>query len=84
MGVKLKYYNFTLTTTHTPTEEKVAVAKEEFYILVEKVCDTVPNYDMTTILGYFNTKVGKRVLFFIQHVEGTAFTVKQVIMENEE
>jgi len=84
MGVKLKYYNLTLITTHTPTEEKDEAAKEEFYILLKKACDTVPNYDMTTILGDFNTKVGKRVLFFIQHVEGTAFTGKQMIMENEQ
>jgi hypothetical protein len=51
MGVKLKYYNLTLKTTHAPTEEKDEVAKEEFYILLEKVCDEVPNHDMTTILG---------------------------------
>jgi len=51
---------------------------------LEKVCDAVPNYDMTIIQGDFNTKVGKRVLFFIQHVEGTAFTTKQMIMENEQ
>jgi hypothetical protein len=45
MGVKLKYYNLTLITTHGPA------AKEEFYILLEKVCDAVPNYDMKTILN---------------------------------
>jgi len=59
MGVKLKYYNLTLVTTHAPNEEKVEVAKEEFYIVLKKVCDAVPNYDMATILWDFNTKVGK-------------------------
>jgi uncharacterized protein YqhQ len=60
MEVQLKYYNLTLLTTHAPTEEKVEVAKEEFYILLKKVCDAVPNYDMTKILRDLgNTKVGK-------------------------
>jgi len=51
MGAKLKYYNLTLITTHSPAEEKDEEAKEEFYIVLEKVCDAVPNYGMKTILN---------------------------------
>jgi hypothetical protein len=49
----------TLASKHAPNEEKDEVAKEEFYSSLEKVCDAVPNYDMKTELGDFNTEVGK-------------------------
>jgi len=35
---------------------------------------------MKTLLGNLSTKVGK--VSYIHHVEGTAFTMKQMIMEN--
>jgi len=57
--VKIQYYNMTLISTHTPNEDKDDVAKEEFYSSVEKVCDAFSNYDMKTLLGDFNAKVGK-------------------------
>jgi len=44
--------------------------------------DTVFNYNMQTILGDFNTEVGKESSY-IRHVEGTAFITKQAIMKNE-
>ena len=40
-----------MISTHTPTEGKDEVAKEEFYSSLEKVCDVVPNYDMKRVLG---------------------------------
>jgi hypothetical protein len=57
--VKLQYYNMTLISTHTPSEDKYEVAKEEFYSSLEKVCDAFSNYDMKTALGNFNAEVGK-------------------------
>ena len=57
--VKFKYYTLTLAWKHAPNEEKDEVAKEEFYSSLEKVCDAVPNYDMKTELGDFNTEAGK-------------------------
>jgi hypothetical protein len=45
-----------LISTHTPTE----VAKADFYSSLGKVCDEVPNYYMKTVIGDFNTKVGKQ------------------------
>jgi exonuclease III len=57
--IKLKYYNLTMISTHSPTEEKEEAVKEEFYNSLEKACDTIPNYDMKVTLGDFNAKVGK-------------------------
>jgi hypothetical protein len=37
---------------------------------------------MKTVLGDFNTRVGNENSY-IQYVEGTSFTTKQMIMENE-
>ena len=55
-------------------EEKVEAAKVEFY--------AVPNYKMEIILGDFSTTAGNEYSY-IQQVEGTSFTTKQMIMENE-
>jgi hypothetical protein len=49
-----------LISTQAPTKEKHEAVKEKFYSSLEKVCNTVPNYDMETILGDFNAKVRKK------------------------
>jgi hypothetical protein len=41
-----------LISTHTPTEEKDEVAREEYYSSLVKVCDAGPNYDTKTVQGY--------------------------------
>jgi endonuclease/exonuclease/phosphatase family metal-dependent hydrolase len=57
--VKLIFYNLAMISIHAPTEEKEDLVKEHFYMSLEKVCDTIPNYDMKVILGDFNVKVRK-------------------------
>jgi hypothetical protein len=47
-------------STHAPTEEKDEVAKEEFYILLEKACVAVLNYDFEAVLGDVSVKAGSR------------------------
>ena len=49
--VTVKYDNLTLISTHAPSEEKDEVAKAEFYSSLERVCDTVTNYKLKTLLG---------------------------------
>jgi hypothetical protein len=56
---ELKYYNWTLTSTHAPTDEKDVVAKENCYSSLEKLRDAVPNYDLKTVLRHLNAKFGK-------------------------
>jgi endonuclease/exonuclease/phosphatase family metal-dependent hydrolase len=48
-----------MISIHAPTEEKEDLVKEQFCMSLEKVCDTIPNYDMKVILGDFNAKIGK-------------------------
>jgi hypothetical protein len=49
---------------------------------LEKVCDAVPNYDMKTVLGDLALKLEMNPVY-IQHVVGTALTMKQMLMENK-
>ncbi|PSN43357.1 hypothetical protein C0J52_15566 [Blattella germanica] len=62
--VKLKFYNLTLIAVHAPTEDKTDQVKEEFYTRLEKICDSVPNYDMMIVLGDFNAQVGKESFLY--------------------
>jgi hypothetical protein len=46
------------------------------------VCDTVPDYDMKTVIGDLTLKLEKSPIY-TKHVESTVFTTKQMIMEKE-
>ena len=65
-----------------PTEKTNEVAEEEFYSSLEKVCDVFTYSSMKRVLWDFNAEIKKSPIY-IQHVDGTAFTMKQIIMENE-
>jgi hypothetical protein len=68
----------------TSTEGKDEATKEEFYSALEKVCDAVPNYDKKTALGDFMLKLeDSPMCIYIQHVDGTDFRTKQMLLENE-
>jgi len=49
---------------------------------LEKVRDAFPDYDMKRVIGDLTLKLEKSPIY-IQHVEGTVFTTKQMIMEKE-
>jgi len=72
-----------LISTHAPSEEKDEVAKVEFYSSLERICDAAPSYKLKTVRGDLNTKVGKKSYLYPKHVQGTAFTTKQMIKENK-
>jgi len=50
---------------------------------LEKVSGVVPNYNVKTVLGDLGKLKVEKSPVYIQHVEGTAFTTIQMIMENE-
>jgi hypothetical protein len=74
-----------LISTQAPTEERHKAVKDKFYSSLAKLCNTVPNYDMKTILGDLTAKVGKKKKspIYSQQVEVIAFTTKQMTMENK-
>jgi hypothetical protein len=59
--------------------KKNAVAKEEFYTSLEKVCDAVRHDSSNKGL---NAKLEKSPIY-IQHLEGTVFTTTKMMVEKE-
>jgi hypothetical protein len=55
-------YIFVLNV-HAPTEDKTDDVKDSFYEELERVFDKFPQYHMKSLLGDFNTKVGKEDIF---------------------
>jgi hypothetical protein len=51
-----KFYNYSLTCAHAPTEDKDKEEKENFYDELEKAYDECPRSDVKLILGDFNAK----------------------------
>jgi hypothetical protein len=63
LRLKGKFYNITLINVQAPTEEKMEEEKDTFYDDLQKVYDKVPKYDIVTILGVLNAKIGKEKVY---------------------
>jgi hypothetical protein len=48
---------------HAPTEGKSFDPKDSFYEELKRVLCQIPKYHMKIVLGVFNEKVGKEVVF---------------------
>jgi hypothetical protein len=48
---------------HAPSEEKSDDSKDSFYGELEQVFDYFLKYDMKILLGDFNAKVGRKIIF---------------------
>jgi hypothetical protein len=48
---------------HSPTEDKTDGVKDSFYEKLERVFDKFPKYHTKILLGDFNAKVGREVIF---------------------
>jgi hypothetical protein len=76
-----KYHNLTLISKHTPTEERMTYTKKNVIILWRRY---VPQFPIATCKQYYVTSAVNLVksLIYFQHVEGTAFITKQMMMKN--
>ena len=58
LRLRTKFGNISMINAYAPTEEKDPVEKDEFYDRMERVLDSLPNYDTKIILGDLNAKIG--------------------------
>ncbi|XP_060518457.1 uncharacterized protein LOC132697179 [Cylas formicarius] len=61
--IRDRWYNYTLISTHAPTEDKDEEVKDEYYEQLEQTISAVPKQDMLIILGDLNAKVGREEAF---------------------
>jgi hypothetical protein len=55
--------DITVLNVHAPPEEKIVDVKNWFYEELEQVFDKFLKYHMKILLGDFNAKVGREVIF---------------------
>ena len=59
LRIRGKFFNYTLSNVHAPTEEKEGGDKDIFYDKLVGVYDPEPNRDIKIVLGEFNAKIGR-------------------------
>ena len=58
-----RWHNIILVNVHAPSEEKSEESKDSFYEELEQVFDHFPKHHMKILLGDFNAKVGREIIF---------------------
>jgi exonuclease III len=58
-----RFFNTTFISIHAPTEEKEEDIKDQFYERLERTHNEIPRNDIKIILGDFNAKIGKDVMY---------------------
>ena len=58
-----RWRNIILVNVHATNEEKSEKSKDSFYEELEQVFDHFPKYHMKILLGDFNAKVGREIIF---------------------
>jgi len=58
-----RWRNIILVNVHAPSEEKSEESKDSLYEEIEQVFDNFPKYHMKILLGDFNAKVGREIIF---------------------
>ena len=61
--IRGKVFNITLICAHAPTEDTDENIKETFYETLERVFDEAPRHDTKIVLGDFNAKIGKEIVY---------------------
>ena len=55
--------NIIVVNVHAPSEAKIEESKDSFYEELEQVFYHFPKYHMKILLGEFNAKVGREIIF---------------------
>lgn len=63
LRVKGKFFNITFINVYAPTEDKSDEVKGEFYEQLEREYDLAPAWDIKIILGDFNAKIGREMVY---------------------
>jgi hypothetical protein len=58
-----RWCSIVVPNVHAPCEDKSDDVKYNFYDEIARVFDQFPRYDMKTLLGEFNAKVGRKDIF---------------------
>jgi hypothetical protein len=58
-----RWCNITVLNAHAPTEGKSDDSKDSFYEELEQVFDHLPKYQMKSLFGDFNAKLGREDTF---------------------
>ena len=58
-----RWHNIIVVNVHAPSEEKSEESKDSFYEELEQIFYHFPKYHMKILLGDFNAKVGREIIF---------------------
>jgi hypothetical protein len=58
-----RWCHIIVLNVHAPTEDKTDDVKDSFYEELERLFHKFPKYHMKVLLGDFNAKVGREVIF---------------------
>jgi hypothetical protein len=63
LRIKARFFNISIVCCYAPTEEADQQQKDEFYEKLDKSYEEIPQHDVRMIMGDFNAKVGKEIMY---------------------
>lgn len=64
LRIKGTFQNISLVCAYAPTEDKEETIKDDFYDILETVCQDIPKNDIRIVLGDLNAKVGREAIYY--------------------
>lgn len=61
--IQTMFFNMWMINVHAPTENKEEETKEEFYLKLERLYDSLPTNDIKIVVGDMNAKIGKENIY---------------------
>jgi hypothetical protein len=63
LTIEALHFNISFVNGHAPTEERPQEEKDEFYDNLEHTLNEIPRNTIRIVLGDFNAKLGKEIIF---------------------